>query len=692
MARYGDKTDAKPSDGAAMPKDKEGLFLKLQDWFKKDIGHVEKWRKEAREDYRFYNGDQWSEEDKRALAEKRRPALVFNRVAPLVNAVVGSEINNRREVRFVPREQGDAHANEVLTAAAEWFRDECGAEDEESDAFEDAVVSGMGWTDTRLDFTDEPDGEPKIERVDNFEMVWDCEAHKPNLEDAKHLFRVKEISYSEAVDLTGEDDPEKLNAGWVKTVAELGEPHNQDAADRYEGGQDEHVDGNYQRKLYTVVEARWFERETYYRSVDIETGQIREYSAKEWGRLRKIMDMAGVEVPPFAKQQRRVLRRCFIGSEVLGEPDRPMVPEGMFGWEAITGYRDKLKNQFYGVVKVTRDPQSWSNKFFSQIMDLLNSQSKGGIMAERGAFDDDRQAEDSWAKADAITYLKSGALSSASGPKVHQKPVAQFPQGFFALFQESKEAISQVTGLSQEFIGTREVNQPGVLEHQRRQSSLNLLASLFNGLRRYRKRQGRTLLYLIQQHLADGRLVRIVGEGLERYVPLTKADVADVRYDIIVDDSPTSPNEKERTWGIVMQMLPMVKQLMSPEIALELLTYSPLPASMVAEMKQTAAQMKEQEQGKEQESPEAMRMKAEMQKHQLNMAGKQADLAAKQQSHEMDAQGKAVDLMMKQQENEMDLAVQQQKAEIEMRNAAIKERANMIAAMRANTQRINSTQ
>src|SRR5690606_14828877 len=102
------------------------------------------------------------------------------------------------------------------------------------------------------------------------------------------------------------------------------------------------------------------------------------------------------------------------------------------------------------------------------------------------------------------------------------------------------------------------------------------------------------MLYLIQNHLSDGRMVRIVGDDKKQYVQLTKESVANLTYDIIVDDAPTSPNEKERTWGIVMQLLPMVKELMTPDAALELLRYSPLPASMVDKLMQKAQQAKEE--------------------------------------------------------------------------------------------------
>ena len=132
----------------------------------------------------------------------------------------------------------------------------------------------------------------------------------------------------------------------------------------------------------------------------------------------------------------------------------------------------------------------------------------------------------------------NGALSGEK-PKIMPKAPAQFPAGFWALFREAKEEISQVTGLSPEFIGTREVDQAGVLEYQRRQSSLNLLASLFNALRRYRKRQARRCSISFKEHLADGRLIPHRREDKRQYVPLTKEAVANKTYDIIVDDSPT---------------------------------------------------------------------------------------------------------------------------------------------------------
>src|SRR6185312_14295444 len=105
--------------------------------------------------------------------------------------------------------------------------------------------------------------------------------------------------------------------------------------------------------------------------------------------------------------------------------------------------------------------------------------------------------------------------------------------------------IRDTTGINLELLGLVEKEQPGILEHQRKQAGMTVLAGLFDALRRYRKDQGRLLLWYIQSFLSDGRLVRIGGQEQARYVPLVRQPGL-VEYDVIVDDTPNSPNLKER--------------------------------------------------------------------------------------------------------------------------------------------------
>jgi hypothetical protein len=45
----------------------------------------------------------------------------------------------------------------------------------------------MGWTETRLDYEDNPEGDPKVESARPAEMVWDRGAKKRNLVDARRI-------------------------------------------------------------------------------------------------------------------------------------------------------------------------------------------------------------------------------------------------------------------------------------------------------------------------------------------------------------------------------------------------------------------------------------------------------------------------------------------------------------------------
>lgn len=546
------------------------LLMRLKQWYNYDIDTSLKWRSQAIEDFNFYNGDQWSDRDLSILNAQRRPVMTFNRVAPIINAVIGTEINNRRGLHFVPRELGDAISNELLSSAAEWFRDHTNAENEESAAFYDALICGMGWISTSIDFENNPDGDPLVNRLDPLKMAWDCRASKANLMDAQRLWYIDQKPLSQLQMLFPDVNPEDFDASWASKSYN---PPINHTAGLYAI---EEVEAD---KLCTIVECRWFDYETFYRGRDILTGQLQHYTAEEAARLRTSSPHISL-----VRQVKKVARRAFLGENLLQPVDTPLVPAGSLGWNCITAYSEKAKKGFYGLVRPMKDPQRWCNKFFSQIMHLLNSQTKGGILAERGAFEDDRQAAESLAKTDQITWLRNGALSGGAA-KVQPKPVPHFPSGFFDLFNETKSEIEQVTGVSAEFLGTRAVNQAGVLEAQRRQSSLNILGNLFDNLKLYRKEQGKIILYLLQHYLSDGRLIRIVGAEKARYIELTREQFATVDYDIVVDDAPTSLHEKERTFALFQELLPVLQPYLSADTVVEFLRYSPFPSSLVEKLR-----------------------------------------------------------------------------------------------------------
>lgn len=628
--------DSASGSAAGNVGDADALFRKLKGWFKRDYDSEgqTRWRREAREDFDFEAGEQLTAEDKEALQDLRRPVVIFNQVGTYVDSVAGQEVANRQEVQFIPRNAGDVKKNELLTSAAMWFRDQCDAEDEESDAFRDLVVCGMGWTETRLDYEDNPQGDPKIERVDPLEMVWDSSAKKRNLIDRRRQFQIRRnITLDEARALCpgDPDNPfadEDYNASWVDDRGDDGKPHENDGRhyDKEQSGERDADD-----ECVTLVRAQWIERVPCWLVLDPfdQSGQnILTLGEDEYRELGAKMKIAGAPMPKAVKQTRKVYRQAYLGNVLLEIGDAPV--RGRFSFQCMTGKRDRNRNTFFGVVRAMKDPSRWANKWLMQTMHIMNSTAKGGIAVERGQFfDDDDAGAESWAKQDQVTFLKPGALGQ--NPKMMAKPSAQFPHGSFDLMQFAFGAMGRVSGINLEAVGMQTGSgQAAALDLQRKQAVMTLMQPLFDGLRRYRKEQGRVLLYLIEHYLSDGRLVKIEGPENAQYVPLIKSAYADDTaqgYDVIVDAAPTSANQKEATWAMLQQILPVIGKMLPPATWLALLKYSPLPTSAQKDISDSIQQV---QQGGD---PEQQKREAELQfaqaKHQADIEGHKALTAAR---------------------------------------------------------------
>lgn len=559
----------------------EELLAAAQAWHREALESIGPWRAQAREDYAFDAGAQWDQEALDLLREQQRPAIVFNRIAPTVDAVVGTEIGNRQELRFLPREMGDVAINELLTAAAAYIRDDCDAEHEESQAFRDLVVCGMGWIELRIDSDRNPEGEIRIERVDPLEMVWDPAARRANLADGRFVMRIVALDRAEAQAMFPGADPAALDAAWARLPQGQGEWTGDEAAD---AAADEAGAGAASAPggKVTLVQLQWWERETAW-LVQGAQGML-ELDEAGWRRLAaRWQEPAGGELPA-RRIQRRRYRQAFIGAEVLEMGDAPAADQ--FSFLAMTGRRDCGRGCFMGVVRAMKDPQRWANKWLSQALHVMNVNAKGGLMAEIGAFEDPRQAEQSWADPAAITWIANGGLS-----RVQPKPPAAYPPQLAELLHYAVASIRDVSGVNLELLGLAERSQAGVLEHQRKQAAVTILAGLFDSLRRYRKACGRVLLVLIRDYLSDGRLVRIAGPGgAQRYLPLVR-DRTVGEYDVIVDEAPASPNQKERVFALLTQgALAPVLQRLPPAGWLALLDYFPLPESVIAALGRAVAE------------------------------------------------------------------------------------------------------
>ena len=65
--------------------------------------NVSDFREEARKCRAYVAGHQWDDADITKLKEEKRPVITFNLIGPYIEAICGAEVQNREEIRFVPR-------------------------------------------------------------------------------------------------------------------------------------------------------------------------------------------------------------------------------------------------------------------------------------------------------------------------------------------------------------------------------------------------------------------------------------------------------------------------------------------------------------------------------------------------------------------------------------------------------------
>jgi hypothetical protein len=549
------------------------------------------WRKKARESYDFVASEQWTDEEKSKLEESMRTPIVFNRVARTINAVIGLELQNRQEVSYKPISTGATGVTDLMNCAAKWTRSNCDAEDEESEAFFDTLVCGIGATETLMDYSQDLDGMAIVERIDPFECAADHLSKKRNFDDARWVARWKSYNKDEFEKMYPGVEPEGGDLiSWGADEDEV--DHNDD---EYKHGNPE---PNNEDRTYTIVKYQYYKEETVHRV--LVNGELRTLSPDEYAAVKEQLDVLGIQS---AEQKKRKYCQVLICRDtVLEQTDAPI--DG-FTIRFITGLRDRNRNIWFGLVELMKDPQRWANKWLSQIQYIINSNAKGGLLYEANTFTNPKKAKAQWAKPNEWIEVVKGALTEG---RVRDRTAPQYPDGIDRLLQQALTAINDVPGVNVEMLGIANRNQPGVIEDSRKEAGVTILASFFDSLRRYRKEQGRVLMSFILNYISDGRLIRLDGANAQ-YVPLLRDQLA-AKYDIIVDDAPTSANMKEKTFGAISQILPIALQSGIP-IPPEVLEYSPLPSQLTEkwmkliqeqkagdpekeEMKQTISQMAEQ--------------------------------------------------------------------------------------------------
>lgn len=551
----------------------------FQEW----LGAKRDENKEAREAWRYYHGNQWTDEEKKALRERKQPIVTANRIKRKIDALVGLDSRYRQDPKAYGRtEQHNAEAS-IATAAIRFVMDNNDWASLSDECILDACVQGVMVLE--MNFGEDADyDEPTIElrRVSPDRFFYDPRSQEYDLSDARYLGTWAWMDLEDAAAMF----PEKAEE--LKEAA-----HN---AQMIDGLEENEKDGRFKwfnpkRKLVRVVEM-WKRR-----------GEAWEY--------------------------------CFFtGSSILANgPSEFMNALGKPGhrYEIASAYIDEEGDR-YGLVRDMRSPQDEINHRRSKLLHQLSVRQTWG---RSGAVKDVNATRLQMARPDGHLEME-GEFGTDWGIINQNDQIA----GQAQLLQESKDEIENF-GPNQALIG-----QGGVSDSSGRAIALLQaagmaeLALFFGRIRSWKLRVYRRVWHNVRRVWTAERMIRVTDSPESPQFltinqlqvdefgrPVMQAALSQMSVDIIIDESPDTVTLQSETFGKLVQLVQAGIQI-PPDALLEAADLDHSVKQRLMERMQQAAQA---------EAQDSMRQAA----MQLEVAEKEADIGltvAKTQSEQVKAQ------------------------------------------------------
>lgn len=541
--------------------------------------------KEFRIDFRFFSLHQWEDADTKKLKAEMRPALTFDLIRPTIKSISGAEITNRYMPTFegfnLESEDQDRRAADLYNYIYTWARTHGGFEHQESLAFQDLSICGLGCTDTFMEYGTHPDGQILVKRFPVWNAGFDPSFTEPNIQDREWCYRLKDISVKEFKGLFGEEAEEVLSE--LKASPEPGAGLGRRLIARLSGSEYKFdaktASANYMRGYDSthgtvrLFDYQWREkifrdrlvyadgRDEWYTKEEAESvlKEISEINATN--RAREIEE---AEVPTLMPNMAKMeyFKALVAGDNIMSEQP---INYGGFTLNFMTGEEDwsdfgdtyQGRKKFFGLVRCMRDPQTFRNKFLSQGVHIWNSNPKGVLLYEDDLFKNDQSAMDQWSSATGSIEVESGALSGVRDKFKHITPSMSFA-GVEPMLRYATAGVHEASGVSPAYFG----GQASDLKRTAHSSitevisqSMSSLSTLFDALSMYRKENASLVISMARQNLSRKTLERVV--GLERSQYLDLFDSLDIQeYDIVVKETPQVATPSQDVFQSLIQNVP----------------------------------------------------------------------------------------------------------------------------------------
>jgi len=154
-------------------------------------------RRSAQRWQAYYDGDQWTDAEKRTLDARGQPALSFNHIKPSVNAIIGIVERGRTDPKGWGRTPNDQQAAEVATDGLRYVSDVTRFNATARECLQDFLIWGIVAGVNELDEM----GEPGIRRIRPEEFFYDPYSRDRDFGDARYMGVAKWMDENDLIDL-----------------------------------------------------------------------------------------------------------------------------------------------------------------------------------------------------------------------------------------------------------------------------------------------------------------------------------------------------------------------------------------------------------------------------------------------------------------------------------------------------------
>ena len=564
---------------AEMTKKEDDLLKELKGRFVRDLKSHREWCTEKRLWSKFYDGEQWTQDELQVLRDRNQPDVTINRIKPKIDSIIGMQTGLKVNTRAYDRGTQDFETAKFISEAmrqVEYLND---FDQTESEAFADQIIDGRGWYEVDIAW-DGLEADPKITRIDNEDVIKDCDGRKPDLSDHKQIHKSVMTSLEDAKSLfPGESDTfdECIN---YPDLPGVDAAHLNVRPDQYKSGENvtgmadytDFVDKKLRRVRLVTTHWRTPFRRTFLTAKGLGVLEITDMPKSEVDKTLETFENA----IKWDQLGYRLNVATYCWNKILESKQdiKPYDKDGKFNFVFVPGYASRNKekpNLDYGLVRQMVDPQKEVNKRRSKMLHILSTNQ---TTYEEGALDDPERFRQEAAKPDGMMKIRTGF-----GGKVIRETRTDLAASQFQMLQEAKTEIDSV-GIKGELEGQSKATSGRDFQLRQQQATMSM-RQLFANLRAARRRVFLLVLDIIQQHWTSERLVRITDDPEAGTIVLNQKavdpntgeekilnNVSLGKYDLIIEEAPETVTLQGETFDGLLEMAKLGMPI-PPDILIE---------------------------------------------------------------------------------------------------------------------------